>query len=353
MSELNQLRADLYASVKDACLAQVRRSAAQHTKLSLPAQATIDEFAKWLSDSSLPVANARLIINMERFAPGASRLVGLPDMPDELDWPHHTGKPLAFLAQIDLASLPRDIDWPVPRTGWLYFFVGANRDGIEVGDVDASPNRALYFGGDVSDLRTRSPPDGVLTPFEFSGAVPYSVSFELGVSVPMAKSGSVAAGWEQRFENLPSLDLANLLLDRKPPVIRECKDRMFGLPRSDQTYECQFQAAATAAGYGPVMHLSTLTLEAYRRKFLAIGEPPAADFTALFEKMKERQSILEQEAQHWCSLFSLGSHLHGSTGRGGGVWHFLWGDAQTYRVLIDGRKSRVGDFSQTFIHVSD
>jgi hypothetical protein len=176
-------------------------------------------------------------------------------MPDNFDGPI-TGAEL--LAQIDLASLPARVDWPAPRRGWLYFFLGANPDGVEVGDVDASPNRTLYFDGDVSKLRTRRPPDGTITPPKFENAVPYFVSFELGLSVPMRMVGAVATSWN-RFPNLDVLDLGRLLLGTKPAVIHESRDRMFGLPRHDQIDDSQFQAAATAAGYGSVMHLVTMT----------------------------------------------------------------------------------------------
>src|ERR1700722_2345679 len=197
MLELEQLRADLHASVKAACLAEASRLAGEQPNLSPPADATILEFPRCISPSAAPVANAHLAIHTGQFAPGASRLVAPPDMPDGLAWPQHMGTPLAFLAQIDLASLPGGIDWPVPRRGWLYFFLGANPNGVEVGDLDASPNRTLYFGGDESELRTRQAPDGTDVPIELEKAVPYAVTFELGLSVPMGMSGARDTPWHR------------------------------------------------------------------------------------------------------------------------------------------------------------
>ena len=354
MPVLEELRAQLYVSVKAACLAKAKAKQVSNDRpeLPLPTEATIEEFSRWISTSAAPVANARLAVNMGPFAPGASRLVGAPDMPDNLDWPHHRGRALAFLAQINLASLPPGVDWPAPRRGWLYLFLGANPDGVDVGDVDASPNRTLYFGGDVSELRIRRPPDGTTTPPEFKNAVPYSVSFELGLSVPMGMGGVATTPWE-RFPNLGALNLGSLLLVTKPAVVYECKDRMFGLPRHDQIYNSQFQAAATTAGYGSVMHLATMTVEEYGQRAAMAKQLPSPDFTKLFEEMKTRQAALEDEAQYWCSLFSLGSHLHQGAGKGDRTWHFIWWDAQTCRILIDKRKSRSGEFSQTFICVTD
>jgi hypothetical protein len=50
---------------------------------------------------------------------GGSRFGGLPDLPASMTWPSWDGKMLPFLAQIDLAVLPRS---PLPSEGWLYVF---------------------------------------------------------------------------------------------------------------------------------------------------------------------------------------------------------------------------------------
>jgi hypothetical protein len=321
LADIEKLRADLERSVREACLAKAERVRHEQPELPLPTEATIETFSRWISTEAAPVANASLSIPEGAFAPGASRLVGMPDMPESLEWPCHNSRPLAFLAQIDLASLPPGIDWPAPKRGWLYFFLGANRDGIDVGNVDASPHRTLYFDGDVSMLTPRRPPDGIVIPHEFAKAVPYALSFELGLSVPMGKAGEVSTPWE-RFQNMGSLDLGYLLLDTKPAVIDDRKDRMFGLPRHDQIDDCQVQAAAIAAGYGSLLRLAMTPL-------------------------------LRREARHWSALFSLGSHRYRDAGRGSNISHFNWHDAQTFRVLVDQRRSRTGDFSRTFIYVSD
>ena len=122
MPVLEELRADLYASVEAACLAKAKQINGERLELPLPTEAAIGEFSRWISTSAAPVANAHLAVNMCAFAPGASRLAGAPDMPDSFDWPHHKGRPLAFLAQINLASLPRGVDWPAPSRGWLISF---------------------------------------------------------------------------------------------------------------------------------------------------------------------------------------------------------------------------------------
>ena len=54
---------------------------------------------------------------------GASRFGGVPDLPAEIAWPQIEDKKLLFLAQIDLAALPRWERAPLPADGWLYAFV--------------------------------------------------------------------------------------------------------------------------------------------------------------------------------------------------------------------------------------
>src|SRR5262245_45007702 len=43
-------------------------------------------------------------VQMSAVAPGASRIGGVPDLPKSVPWPQRQGKPMAFIAQIDLAS---------------------------------------------------------------------------------------------------------------------------------------------------------------------------------------------------------------------------------------------------------
>ena len=104
------------------------------------------------------LATARPAIFLHRTAlpvpldhPGRSYLGGNPRLPPELDWPDA----LPFLAQIDLAELPR-VESPLPREGTLYFFTDVNLDCPE-----PSHCRVLYYAGDASSLPYREPPEEV------------------------------------------------------------------------------------------------------------------------------------------------------------------------------------------------
>jgi len=55
---------------------------------------------------------------------GQTKIGGRPDLPRGLHWPRHSsGKPLAFLVQINLAEVPPNLaPASLPRSGILYFF---------------------------------------------------------------------------------------------------------------------------------------------------------------------------------------------------------------------------------------
>lgn len=64
---------------------------------------------------------------------GESRFGGTPDLPLGMDWPlNDEGKALTFLAQINLADIPKFDDNPLPASGWLMIFIGAVETAIDI-----------------------------------------------------------------------------------------------------------------------------------------------------------------------------------------------------------------------------
>jgi hypothetical protein len=64
-----------------------------------------------------------------------SRFGGEPDLPSDLSWPSWKGpdgadpeRPLSFFAQVNLASVPGDLDLPLPSEGLLLFFADFGHD---------------------------------------------------------------------------------------------------------------------------------------------------------------------------------------------------------------------------------
>jgi hypothetical protein len=90
--------------------------------------------------------------------PGASRIGGLPDLPEGVDWPHGVNledQPwgfATFLAQFDLADLPEVDGLPLPRRGGLWLF--ARRWGYT-----HAPMVAIYDAA-PRNLRPRPAPEG-------------------------------------------------------------------------------------------------------------------------------------------------------------------------------------------------
>ena len=59
---------------------------------------------------------------------GQSRLGGEPDLPAKFKWPTYKGKPLAFVAQLNMEAVARVMSTaPLPKRGHLWFFYAADQ----------------------------------------------------------------------------------------------------------------------------------------------------------------------------------------------------------------------------------
>ena len=69
---------------------------------------------------------------------GESRWGGAPDVPADWVWPQNEfGRPMAFLAQINLADLLVDEENPFPPAGWLQFFADYEGDNPPIFLIEA------------------------------------------------------------------------------------------------------------------------------------------------------------------------------------------------------------------------
>lgn len=89
----------------------------------------------------------------------SSRAGGLPNLPDGIDWPRApaTGKPLHFLAQIDLAELPR-VSPLMPEGGCLFFFARID-DEMLFDDAEADNYRRVIFTDEMGSTPREMPAD--------------------------------------------------------------------------------------------------------------------------------------------------------------------------------------------------
>lgn len=101
---------------------------------------------------STPCADSELL-------PGESRLGGSPDVPDGFEWPTWREKPLAFLAQLNMAELSRfSTAEPLPDTGWLLFFYDAEQSTWGFDPQDLGSWSVVYVTGDSENLQQTSVP---------------------------------------------------------------------------------------------------------------------------------------------------------------------------------------------------
>lgn len=118
----------------------------------------------------------------EEIPVGASKIGGLPHMPESLEWPDNEDYPLSFIAQINLADVAGVIDpGTLPDKGWLYFFYDTEEYPWGFDPEDRGGWKVLYFDGTLDKLQkmTDDEEDEDKGPF-----IPCSVQFARTFSIP-------------------------------------------------------------------------------------------------------------------------------------------------------------------------
>ena len=93
---------------------------------------------------------------LETLPPGASRFGGAPDVAPGFAWPERDGRPLTFLAQLDLA----DVRAPdLPASGWLLFFYDAVEQPWGFDPKDAGGARVVHVDAPRGALERRRHPE--------------------------------------------------------------------------------------------------------------------------------------------------------------------------------------------------
>jgi hypothetical protein len=135
---------------------------------------------------------------------------GLPRMPADLAWPVRakTGKPMSFLAQIDLSELPPMARTQgLPATGVLWFFTDLNDT------IDEADQVAVLYRPAAGDWPERAAPAGLPS---LSGEPPYSLFPEgdplAAVAVRQTMSFRAVDTYAEDYQHLPpaALDMKGL-----------------------------------------------------------------------------------------------------------------------------------------------
>ncbi len=91
---------------------------------------------------------------------GASRLGGQPDVPESFNWPYRAEKPLAFLAQLNLADFAHlDCGLDLPKSGTLLFFYDAESQPWGYDPKHAGSGQIFFCENSANLVRVDFPSD--------------------------------------------------------------------------------------------------------------------------------------------------------------------------------------------------
>jgi uncharacterized protein YwqG len=109
-------------------------------------KALADHGLSRISDHIESVAKKSVRLKAAKTSPEATnRPGGKPSLPKDFDWPTWREQPLAFVAQLDLATLPQVPDLPVPQTGSLSFFYEGGENAWGFSPDHAGSSFVLYL----------------------------------------------------------------------------------------------------------------------------------------------------------------------------------------------------------------
>lgn len=175
---------------------------------------------------------------------GASRIGGIPDLPDCYTWPDWNGEPLAFLAQVDLSRVTDlDVDHLLPASGILYFFWDAYQraDGMDPALHDAW--RVLFFDDARSKLRRCTVPSNLSVGARYPG---YALETVGEVTIPPVGSVEFEKLELSDKERGSYIELCQAL--RRDPGKRVPIHRMLGHPDAVQTNDMRLDSELFSRG---------------------------------------------------------------------------------------------------------
>ena len=113
---------------------------------------------------------------------GASKIGGVPDLPEGTEWPRWKGTPLAFIAQLKMDDVfKHDLTGTLPKTGLLSFFYDARQETWGFDSDDRGSWRVSYFDGDSTGLSRAKPPNDLPEESRFK---PCGLAFSAELTLP-------------------------------------------------------------------------------------------------------------------------------------------------------------------------
>ncbi|MBF9219816.1 YwqG family protein [Hymenobacter ruricola] len=214
---------------------------------------------------------------------GASRLGGVPDLPAAAEWPAWEGRPLSFLAQLNLAELAAfPAAAALPAAGWLSFFYDAQEQPWGFRPADRGRAAVLYHDA-TAMLAPRPLPAGLsMDAYTAFPVAPLTFAAEMTLPDP----------WEDDF-NISEDEVTE---DQRQAFWRlmhrhgDGTSRLFGTPDAIQ---------------GPIRQQCALV-----SRGISTGSPEALQQTreALSFSEAEVETWRQQAATDWEVLLQLDSH---------------------------------------------
>jgi len=117
---------------------------------------------------------------------GTSRLGGIPDVPEDFEWPTREDKPLTFIMQLRLSDLAQyDLESVLPTNGWLYYFYDVDKQPWGFHGQESGWS-VTYIKDETTKLSRISYPKTQHQAFELKALPLFLLSFNRILSVPSA-----------------------------------------------------------------------------------------------------------------------------------------------------------------------
>lgn len=177
---------------------------------------------------------------------GVSKLGGLPDLPENVDWFRNpaTGEPLSFICQINFQELKSlDEANKLPAKGMLYLFYDCSGESWGFAPEDAAAQKVYYYSGSRNNLERKEPPEDYMYKegLVFGAA---GVGFMPIADLPYAESEAVEA-----------LELGEEEYDTYCEMVEEFADymgdKLLGYPnivQSEMEEQCEYVANGIDCG---------------------------------------------------------------------------------------------------------
>jgi uncharacterized protein YwqG len=252
---------------------------------------------------------------------GGSRLGGWPDLPEGTPWPTWRGRPMAFLAQIDLADVA-DVQPQarLPKEGLLSFFLGCGEETYEKHDDPRTRYMANELVGTESDqadgwrvIYTPHPERLRRTPWKDSPIPalyePHAVRFAReGLSLPDEQTAI--------YDYLPldhgQRDDYNELIEQLTPKVERASEQLMGYPSLIQFTPPELMCELASSGRDP---------------------------HSFPEHRSKEWESLARKASEWTLLLQLTSNRV-----------FEWGDGGHFYFYGDREAMARGDFSRIWVN---